>query len=119
MLVSVPVYVKGTSRTTIPDRRRNLNGYVVGIFDLTQLLQSIRTATAASSDDRRQRLSAGPRPQRRAAISHRCRLFVGDAGNAGVDQGLRLRWRRRGRGVLRIGDVNWKVLAAFPPRAGG
>jgi CHASE1-domain containing sensor protein len=34
VLVSVPVYVKGTSRTTIPDRRRNLNGYVVGILDL-------------------------------------------------------------------------------------
>src|SRR6202035_4810268 len=49
VLVSVPVYVKGTSRTTVPDRRRNLNGFVVGIFDLEQLLQSIRTATAASS----------------------------------------------------------------------
>src|SRR6202171_298529 len=50
VLVCVPVYVKGTSRTTVADRRRNLTGYVVGIFDMTQLLQSIRTATAASSD---------------------------------------------------------------------
>jgi diguanylate cyclase (GGDEF)-like protein len=49
VLVSVPVYVKGTSRTTIADRRRNLAGYVVGIFDLAHLLQSVRTATAASS----------------------------------------------------------------------
>ena len=48
-MVSVPVYVKGTSRTTIADRRRNLAGFVVGIFDLAQLLQSIWTATAASS----------------------------------------------------------------------
>jgi diguanylate cyclase (GGDEF)-like protein len=50
VLVSVPVYVKGTSRTTIADRRRNLDGYVVGIFDLGQLLQSVRKATAASSE---------------------------------------------------------------------
>src|SRR5450631_1624317 len=49
VLVSVPVYAKGTSRTTIADRRRNLTGYVVGIFDLAQLLQSVRTVTAASS----------------------------------------------------------------------
>src|ERR1019366_9613622 len=49
VLVGVPVYAKGTSRTTVADRRRNLAGYVVGIFDLPQLLQSVRTATAASS----------------------------------------------------------------------
>ena len=33
VMVGVPVYVKGTSRTTIADRRRNLAGFVVGIFD--------------------------------------------------------------------------------------
>jgi diguanylate cyclase (GGDEF)-like protein len=48
VLVCVPVYVKGTSRTTIADRRRNLAGFVVGIFNLPLLLQSIRTTTAAS-----------------------------------------------------------------------
>jgi CHASE1-domain containing sensor protein len=49
VLVCVPVYAKGTSRATIADRRRNLSGYVVGIFDLPQLLQWIRTTTAASA----------------------------------------------------------------------
>jgi len=48
VLVSVPVYAKGTSRDTIADRRRNLAGFVVGIFDLPSLLQSIRTRTAAN-----------------------------------------------------------------------
>ena len=45
----MPVYVKGTSRTTIADRRRNLAGFVVGMFDLGQLLQSIRTTTSESA----------------------------------------------------------------------
>ncbi len=49
VLVVVPVYVKGTSRTTVADRRRNLTGFVVGMFDLGQLLQSIRTATPGSA----------------------------------------------------------------------
>src|SRR5262249_11278555 len=46
--VGVPVYAKGTSRTTIADRRRNLQGFVVGIFDLPQLLQSVRAKAAAN-----------------------------------------------------------------------
>ena len=113
VLVSVPVYVKGTSRATIADRRRNVNGYVVGIFDLAQLLQSIRTATAASSaialnayppDLGR---SAGPQyrgipdyssaPQTRSSM----KAFASEA-----------RWA----GVLKIGDANWRVLAI--PAAG-
>ena len=44
----VPVQAKGTSRTTIADRRRNLTGFIVGIFDLPLLLQSIRSTTGAS-----------------------------------------------------------------------
>ena len=48
VIVSVPVYAKGTSRTTTADRRRNLTGFVVGVFDLPLLLQSIRATTAAS-----------------------------------------------------------------------
>jgi diguanylate cyclase (GGDEF)-like protein len=47
-VVCVPVFAKGTSRDTIADRRRNLAGFVVGIFDLTLLLQSIRARTAAN-----------------------------------------------------------------------
>jgi len=108
VLVSVPVFVKGTSRTTIPDRRRNLNGFVVGIFDLAELLQSIRTATAAStaitvnayppdigrSAGAQYRAipdfsSAPPTPQSTEAFA------------AGAP------WS----GTLKIGDANWKVLA--------
>ncbi|MDB5504177.1 MAG: Periplasmic sensor diguanylate cyclase/phosphodiesterase [Tardiphaga sp.] len=48
VMICLPVYVKGTSRTTAVDRRRNLAGFVVGIFNLPQLLQTIRTATAAT-----------------------------------------------------------------------
>jgi CHASE1-domain containing sensor protein len=55
VLVSVPVYVKGTSRTTIPDRRRNLAGYVVGIAAQSGRLRrrDIRSgATTAIDPDR-------------------------------------------------------------------
>jgi diguanylate cyclase (GGDEF)-like protein len=48
VLVAVPVYAKGTSRTTTADRRRNLDGFVVGIFNLPLSLQSIRATSAAS-----------------------------------------------------------------------
>src|SRR5450755_1518065 len=48
VLVAVPVYAKGTSRTTTADRRRNLGGFVVGIFNLPLSLQSIRATSAAS-----------------------------------------------------------------------
>jgi diguanylate cyclase (GGDEF)-like protein len=44
VLAAVPVYVKGTSRATVADRRRNLTGFVIGMFDLGQLLQSIRVS---------------------------------------------------------------------------
>jgi len=48
VMVAVPVYAKGTSRTTVADRRRNLTGFVVGIFDLPLLLQAIRATSPAS-----------------------------------------------------------------------
>ena len=108
MLATVPVYFKGTSRATIADRRRNLNGYVVGIFDLSQLLQSIRTATAASSaivinayppDSGR---SSGP--QYRSAPDYSSAPQTPQLTKAFATG---TRWS----GVLRIGDANWRVLA--------
>ena len=42
VFVSVPIYAKGTSRTTIADRRRNLSGFLVGIFDLPAVLDTLR-----------------------------------------------------------------------------
>ncbi|WP_164172320.1 CHASE domain-containing protein, partial [Streptococcus pneumoniae] len=48
VLVAIPVFAKGTSRETTADRRRNLAGFVIGIFDLPMLVQSIRVTTGAS-----------------------------------------------------------------------
>ncbi len=48
-LVAVPVYVKGTSRDSIADRRRNLVGFIVGIFELPRLLEAILSTTPVSS----------------------------------------------------------------------
>jgi len=33
VFVSVPIYAKGTSRTTVADRQRNLSGFLVGVFE--------------------------------------------------------------------------------------
>ena len=108
VLVSVPVYVKGTSRSTIADRRRNLNGYVVGIFDLAQLLQSIRTATAASSAIA---LNAYPPDLGRSAgPQYRA---IPDFSSAPQTRSTKKAFASETRwsGVLRIGDANWRVLA--------
>jgi diguanylate cyclase (GGDEF)-like protein len=113
VLVSVPVYVKGTSRTTIADRRRNLAGYVVGIFDLAHLLQSIRTATAASSaivinaypPDLETNVGPGHQP-------------VPDFSSA-TPTAQTVRAFAKGpnwSGTLKIGDANWQVQAI--PAAG-
>jgi diguanylate cyclase (GGDEF)-like protein len=108
VLVDVPVYVKGTSRTTIADRRRNLAGYVVGIFDLAQLLQSVRTVTAASSAivirvyppglDRRTGPEHFPVPDYSSTpqTSQSTQAFATGP-----------HWS----GILRIGDANWQVQA--------
>ncbi len=104
VLVCVPVYVKGTSRATIADRRRNLAGFVVGVFNLRLLLESIRTTTAATpavsinvypSDMGR---SAGPENK-----------FVPDfSSEPGASQSAFAdgpHWS----GTLKIGDASWHV----------
>jgi len=113
VLVTVPVYVKGTSRIAISDRRRNLAGYIVGIFDLAQLLQTIRTATAASSDIAIE--AYPPDLGRSAGPEHRS---VPDYSSAPqTSQSMRAfangpRWS----GALMIGDASWRVQAV--PAAG-
>ena len=112
VLVTVPVYVKGTSRATIPDRRRNLNGYVVGIFDLAQLLQSIRIATAASSaiavNAYPPDLGRSAGPQYRTVPDYSSVPETLQSIKAFATQ---TPWS----GVLKIGDANWKVLAVPAP----
>src|SRR6266576_2126228 len=113
VLVSVPVYAKGTSRTTVPDRRRNLTGFVVGVFDLAQLLQSIRTATAASTAIT---INAYPPemgpggPQYRSIPDY---SSAPQTRQSKQDFAARTHWS----GALRIGDASWQVQAI--PTAGG
>ena len=108
MMVCVPVYAKGTSRDTVADRRRNLSGFVVGLFDLPPLLQSIRARTAASpavgievyppvGEDGG---GAGNRP-------------VADFFSGGEGERPQPPWSA----TLRVGDSSWPVQAF--PVAGG
>jgi diguanylate cyclase (GGDEF)-like protein len=112
VMVCVPVYAKGTSRTTIADRRRNLVGYVSGILDLPLLLQGIRTSTAASPavsisvyppDD-----SRNTRPEDRT---------VADFSSEGETPQFAFPSRPIWSGDLKIGDASWQVRAA--PALGG
>jgi diguanylate cyclase (GGDEF)-like protein len=108
VLVSVPVYAKGTSRTTIADRRRNLNGYVIGIFDLAELLHSIRTASASPE------IAIEVYPPdlgRSAGPEHRSIPDYSSAPKkspSGFTRSTHTPWS----GVLKIGDANWRVEAS-------
>jgi diguanylate cyclase (GGDEF)-like protein len=97
--VSVPVYAKGTSRTTVADRRRNL----AGIFDLTQLLQSIRNADAANPA-----VSISVYPPAAAGAGH---LAQRDAPDFSSVQRIRASGDLQWWTTLRIGDANWRLLA--------
>jgi diguanylate cyclase (GGDEF)-like protein len=110
VLVAVPVYVKGTSRTTIADRRRNLVGFVVGIFDLSQLLHSIRSATSESAavlltaypPFADAKATAQPDYSSVPVTSRQLQAFAEQP-----------HWS----GTLRIGDANWQMQAT-PASAG-
>ena len=110
VLVSVPVYAKGTSRTTVADRRRNLTGFVVAIFSLPPLLQSIRTTTAASPAVSIDVYPPEGRPGRRM------RIFPPSA-SAPVRWRSR-RGRRNGRGHSRsampVGGCRLRLLPMAP-----
>src|SRR6201994_26770 len=109
VLVAVPVYVKGTSRATVADRRRNLTGFVVGMFDLGQLLQTIRSVTPASAAVV---LTAYP-PE---ADSKTQTQPDYSSANATARSMQALEQGQYWSGTLRIGDANW--LAKGVPAAG-
>jgi diguanylate cyclase (GGDEF)-like protein len=107
VMVGVPVYAKGTSRTTVADRRRNLTGFVVGQFDLPLLLLSIRATSKASPA-----LAINVLPPEQgisAAGLERSELAV-DTARRASETGLY--WQTS----LRIGDADWLFQAA--PAAG-
>jgi diguanylate cyclase (GGDEF)-like protein len=114
VLVCVPVYVKGTSRTTVADRRRNLSGFVVGVFELPQLLQSVLAATAEVAvvdiDVYAPKASGDAGNEDQAAAEYSSAPLASRSTRASV---AGPRWS----GALRIGDVSWRVVAT--PAAGG
>jgi diguanylate cyclase (GGDEF)-like protein len=113
VMVVVPVYAKGTSRETVADRRRNLEGVVVGIFDLPLLLKAIRATTAASSA-----ISVNVYPPFTAQIVSLAQSFPDFSSATTAPLSMRdiaksVHWK----GVLRIGDTDWQLRAV--PAAGG
>ncbi|MBR0952362.1 EAL domain-containing protein [Bradyrhizobium canariense] len=113
VLVAIPVYAKGTSRDTAVDRRRNLAGFVVGIFDLPLLIQSIRVTTGASPA-----VSVNVYPPFTGQIVSLEDMLPDYSSSTTAPQSMRdvaraLHWS----GNLKIGDTDWQVRAI--PAAGG
>jgi len=110
--VAVPVYAKGTSRTTVADRRRNLAGFVVAIFNLPVMLQSIRATAAASPAVG---VEIFPPENRTSGRGEDVPDFSSERRPPGTIPVAVSgpHWS----GVLKIGDANWQVHAA--PTAGG
>jgi diguanylate cyclase (GGDEF)-like protein len=111
VMVAVPVYAKGTSRTTVADRRRNLNGFAIGIFDLPLMVQAIRAANQVTSAVD---IDVYP-PETDDDTAFRAPLtpdFTSVPG-ARLKQSKPSSWSS----VLKIGDTLWKLQAA--PASGG
>jgi diguanylate cyclase (GGDEF)-like protein len=113
VLVAIPVYAKATSRDTVVDRRRNLAGFVVGVFDLPLLIQSIRVTTGASPA-----VSVNVYPPFTGQIVSLEEMLPDYSSAATAPQSMRdvaraLHWS----GNLKIGDTDWQVRAI--PAAGG
>jgi diguanylate cyclase (GGDEF)-like protein len=104
VLLCVPVYAKGTSRTTVADRRRNLAGFVVGIFDLQHLLQSIRATTAATPA-----VSIQVYPSTASAGLGSAVDFSSEQQTPELMQAFAEgpQWS----GILKVGDVDWQIRA--------
>jgi len=105
VMVAVPVYAKGTSRTTMADRRRNLNGFVIGIFDLPLLVQAIRSTSQAPSV-----IAIDVYPPRTMLEAALATAAVPDFSSDPRNQGLKKApyWSS----ALKIGDTSWQLRAA-------
>ena len=113
VFVVVPVYAKGTSRDTVADRRRNIFGFVVGIFDMPLLMQAIRVRTGASPA-----VSMNVYQPFSARIVSLDGILPDYASAAKGPQSMRdVALGRYWSGGLKIGDTDWQVRAV--PAAGG
>ncbi|MBR1088292.1 EAL domain-containing protein [Bradyrhizobium manausense] len=113
VIVAIPVFAKGTSRDTVADRRRNLEGFIVGVFDLPMLMQAIRITTGAN-----QAVSVNVYPPFTAQIVSLAHALPDFTSASSSPQSMRdvaqgLHWS----GHLKIGDADWQVRAM--PTAGG
>lgn len=113
VLVAIPVFAKGTSRETTADRRRNLAGFVIGIFDLPMLVQSIRVTTGASPAVSVNIYLPPPGSGLVPADAQPEYASTPSAPRQMQDVVRSLHWS----GVLKIGDVDWPMRAV--PTAGG
>ena len=113
VLVAIPVFAKGTSRETIADRRRNLAGFVIGIFDLPMLVQSIRVTTGASPA-----VSVNIYPPLTGSENVPAQAQPEYASTSSAPRAIQDVVRsRHWSGVLKIGDADWPMRAV--PTAGG
>ena len=114
VFVAVPVYVKGTSRNSVADRRRNINGFVVGIFELRRLLEAILSTTPASSGVNLAIYAPEVNADMLTARQPLFRLSSTSLIEQPVDgRAAEPHWS----GSLKIGDATWKTLST--PAAGG
>jgi diguanylate cyclase (GGDEF)-like protein len=103
VLVVVPVYVKGTSRATVADRRRNLTGFVVGMFDVGSLLKSTRSTSPEAAEV----ILATFPPVVNGGKEQPQPDYISMSPAGAVTQALTTgpHWF----GTLHIGDANWRV----------
>ncbi|MDR3468280.1 MAG: EAL domain-containing protein [Xanthobacteraceae bacterium] len=106
VVIIVPVYVKGTSRGTVTDRRRNLAGYVSGVFDLAAVLQSIRDTRAATSALNASISTHAPEVPSAVDVARPDQATPPAAARATASLTSPLRWT----GELPVGDGHWSVV---------
>jgi diguanylate cyclase (GGDEF)-like protein len=113
VVVYIPIYAKGSSRELLADRRRNISGFISGVFELSRLFQAIVSTTGpASGVDLHvyasdgslvaQSVDAGASSSSTPWL--RKKLLAAVAGEP--------RWS----GALRIGDADWRLSST--PAAG-
>jgi diguanylate cyclase (GGDEF)-like protein len=107
-IVAVPVYVKGTSRDDVADRRRNIAGFIVGTFQISHLLGSILEATAPLSDLVLDVYDPDVDPDALPGRRPRARLLPASHQGAQID---RLEAGPRWSGALSIGDTSWRIVS--------